>query len=1128
MKHVGARHRPIDWDQRSSGKVVYSGDLALPGMLDCAMLRSPHSHARILSIDTSQAAMMPGVKAVACVTDFAPGARYIHEGERDRAPFADQVVRFIGQEVAAVAADTRAQAQAAIRAIKVVYEPIDAPLNVDESLGGPYQSLHERPTHEPNVSRRVLREWGDFAAGLASSALSVGGKFRTQRQAHVCMETLITIAHWREDEKRLHVWTSTQAPYFIVKEVSQLLGLEKEQVVCHEVGVGGGFGAKSKICDVEAIVGLLSRKCGRPVRMRLVREEEFETTKTRHPFHINLKIHADRDGLLQAIEGDIKVDNGAFNHSGASVMGAGIKGLGMMYRPQGLKVAGALVDTAITPGGQYRGYGTTQTSFALESLVDELAEKLKIDPIELRLRNANQPGDVTLVGARLRTAGLAACLRKARDEIGWISEKASRKPGRGVGVAAAVHTSGSFTEPGSNRSDAAIDVYPDGHVRVRFGGADAGTGQRTIMAQIAADILGVAFERVEVLTMESDRTPFDMGSWSSRGTHFAGHAVRVCATETADRLKAIAAGQIGGSDLRLADGCVVNDAGLSMPLGDAARLSNEAVEGVLSVETSYVDPHMEPADKVTGRGNVSASYNFGVHAAIVEVDRRTGAVKVIDYVAVHDVGQPINPTLVEGQTIGGVAMGIGLALGEELIHEQGKMVNPAYINYAMPRAADLPRIRPYTVGDSDPNGPFGAKAIGECSINPPAATIANAVYDAIGVRIKDLPITPDKILDALAEKESRIRRFPIWNRPSRWWIELVRRFYGMGLLKILHTRNTIAVATVDPAPMESVLRPQKLTDAVASLSPDILPLGGGTDLNLQRRMRMIEPRALVAMKTVPELSGITRTPEYIEVGAATTLAKLQRALGADLPVLSEAIATIANPQVREMATVAGNLAQAKRCWFYRSGFNCYKRAGGLAPCYAIEGDHRFYHAAIDGHRCQATTPSDLATVLTALDAEAMIVGKIDDRIVPMSSFYTGPGETVLRNDEIIRAIRISASASQRTGAFSKLRLWEGDFAIVSCAISASIDSSGVWRDVRIVLGGVAPIPWRARASEARLEGRKPSWNYTRGALELELEAHAHPLKRNGWKIEAAIGVVEQAFALTQARSSAPRNLMAAE
>lgn len=1127
MKHVGARHRPIDWDQRSSGKVAYTGDLAMPGMVECAILRSPHPHARILSVDTAEAAAMPGVTAIVSASDFPPGARYMHEGERDRAPLADGVVRFIGQEVAAVAAETRAQAQAALRAIKVVYEPVDAPLNIGQSLGGPYQSLHERPTHEPNVSRRVLREWGDFALGLAKSTLSVGGKFRTQRQAHVCMETLITVAHWRPDEKRLHVWTSTQAPYFIVKEVSQLLGLEKEQVVCHEVGVGGGFGAKSKICDVEAIVGLLSRKCGRPVRMRLAREEEFETTKTRHPFHVDLKLHADADGLIHAIEGDVKVDNGAFNHSGASVMGAGIKGLGMMYRPEGLKVAGALVDTAITPGGQYRGYGTTQTSFALESLVDELSEKLGIDPIDLRLRNANQPGDVTLVGARLRTAGLVACLRKARDEIGWTAEKAHRKPGRGVGVAAGVHTSGSFTEPGSNRSDAAIDVFPDGHVRVRFGGADAGTGQRTIMAQVAADILGVPFESVEVLTMESDRTPFDMGSWSSRGTHFAGHAVRVCATETANRLKAIAAGQLGGGDLRLADGLVLNEAGDSMSIGDIARLSNEAVDGVLSVETSYVDPHMEPADKITGKGNVSASYNFGVHAAIVEVDRRTGAVKVVDYVAVHDVGQPINPTLVEGQTIGGVAMGIGLALGEELIHEQGKMVNPAYINYAMPRAADVPRIRPYIVGDGDPNGPFGAKAIGECSINPPAATIANAVYDAVGVRIRDLPITPDKILKALAEKEASARRFNVLLRPSRWWIGIVRRFYGMGLLKILHARNTIAVATVDPAPVQSVARPLKLTDAVSALAPDALPLGGGTDLNLRRRMRMVEPRTLIAMRAVPELLAIGRTEHHLEIGGAVSLAKVQRMLGGDIPILTDAIATIANPQVREMATVAGNLAQAKRCWFYRSGFNCYKRAGGLAPCYAIEGDHRFYHAAIDGHRCQAVTPSDLATVLTALDAQASIVGKIEDRTVPLGEFYTGPGETVLRDDEILRAIQIPDAATRRIAAFAKLRLWEGDFAVVSAAISATVEPNGAWRDVRIVLGAIAPIPWRARETESRLEGRKPSWNYIRAALETELESQAHPLKNNGWKIDAALGVAEQAFDLMRARGSAPA-VMAAE
>ena len=440
----------------------------------------------------------------------------------------------------------------------------------------------------------------------------------------------------------------------------------------------------------------------------------------------------------------------------------------MLYKPDGVDTVGRLVDTAMVPGGQFRGYGSTQTSFALECLMDELAAKLGVDPLELRRRNANLAGETTAVGARLGSARLVECLDAVRAAIGWDAARAQKRPGIGVGVASGVHVSGSYVGPGANRSDAAIDILPDSRVRIRFGGADAGTGQKTILAQIAAEELGVDIGAVDVLTMDSDRTPFDMGAWSSRGTHYGGHAVRQTALAAAAKLRTLAAAELGDEALVLENGVVRNARG-SVAIGELARRSNEAVEGVLSIETSFVEANVEMADRETGQGNVSASYNFAAHAARVTVDRRTGRVRLLDYVAAHDVGIAINPTLVETQAIGGTVMGIGPALGEEVIFEQGKMANPAFLHYALPRAGDLPRIRPILIEGGDPLGPYGAKAIGECGVNPPAAAIANAVHDAIGVRVRDLPITPDKILTALAAREGRTRRHALWRRPSRWW-----------------------------------------------------------------------------------------------------------------------------------------------------------------------------------------------------------------------------------------------------------------------------------------------------------------------------------------------------------------------
>ena len=1115
MKQVGRRVRGIDWQLRTSGQLAYVADIPLQGILHGAILRSPHSLARILGIETSAARRLPGVHAVITAADLPPGKRYVHEGAADRAPMAETVVRFVGEEVAAVAAETPEIAEAALRAIRVDYKVIAAPVTVAAALEPGATRLHERPTDQVNLSRKTVRDWGDYEAGRRAASVTVRGKFSFPRQAHACMETNGSLAHWDEAEQKLHFWCSTQAPYYIVLEVALALDLRRDQVVCHEVGVGGGFGSKSKICEHEVIAGALSRAAKRPVRLILSREEEFAATKSRHAFAIEMALHADKDGRLRAIEAELDIDNGAYNHSGVSVMGAALKSLGMLYRPDGLHATGRLIDTATLPGGQFRGYGSTQASFALECLVDELADKLGMDQVEIRRLNANLAGETTLVGAQLGSARLIECLEATREAIGWERERAQRRPGRGVGIASAVHVSGSHTQKDSNRSDAAIDVHLDGHIRVRFGGSDAGTGQRTILAQIAAEELGVPLERVEVLTMDSEQTPFDMGAWSSRGTHYGGHAVRKASFATAERLKALAAPRLGAGTLWLEDGMVCSETE-RLPIGEAVRFSNDARDGVLSTETSFVEESVVMADRETGRGNVSASYNFACHAAVVDVDQRTGKVSVLDYVAAHDIGLAINPTATEGQAIGGAVMGLGPALGEELIFEQGKLVNPAYLHYALPRAADVPHIRPILIEGGDPRGVYGAKAIGECSINPPGSVISNAVHDAIGVRIRDLPITPDKIMNALADRDGRRRRHRLWRRPSRWWIDIVRRLYARGLLDFLHRRATSIRAAVSSMPPQALVTPRTLPELLAELRPDTSPLGGGTDLQLQRKQGINNADRLVWTGGASELKSIESLKDgAVRIGGAVTLASLGEAFRERLPIVAEAIDTIAGTQIREMATVGGNLAQAKRCWFFRNGFGCYKRLGGLAPCYAIEGDHRFYHAVIGGHRCQATTPSDLATVFQALDGVAVLASREGERRVSIDRLYIGPGETVLAADEIIAAIELPASAFRRSGSFQKLGLWEGDFAVASVALTAVPGPNGTLEAPRLVFGGLAPTPWRAGACEGKISGRAVTAAELRRCLDGELDAAAHPLKRNGWKLDAAAGLAEKALEALQ-------------
>lgn len=1133
MTSVGARVRSLHWDEVTSGRERYAADNPPPGTLVGKILRSPWPFAIVERIAVDRARGLPGVRAVITASDFAPGMRYLHHGGplADRPPLADGLVRFVGQEVAAVAAESVEAVEGAIAAIEVDYRPIrHAPLDIDAARRATAARLHDRPTGEANVAVHDAGFWGDVTGGRAAGTITAEGTFWYPRVNHACMEPNTTLAWWHPDTEQLELWTSTQAPWFITTEVAHVLGLRAEQVVCRDVAVGGGFGSKSKVSEHEAIAAALSRASGAPVLVAFSRDEEFAATKPRHAFRTHLRIHADDAGRLRMFDAGIDVDNGAYNHYGPSVMKVGIKTLGSIYGPDGVEWDARLIDTALPPGGQFRGYGSPQVALALESLIDELAERQGIDPIEYRIRNANPPGSTTLCGARLGSARLVECLEAVRDAIDWADKRANRRAYRGVGVAAGMHGSGSYAFPDANRSEATIDVLADGRVRVRFGGADAGTGQRTILAQVAADELGVTAADVDVLMGDSELAPFDMGAWSSRGTHMGGHAVRKAASELGARLRQLAAEKLGeipdAIQLRAGRAEAPGSGGSAseaIELGDLVGASADAVDGCLSHTAAYVDDRMELFGADNPTPNVAASYTFAAHAVEVEVDPGTGQVRVLDYVAAHDVGRAINPTMVEGQIIGGVVQGLGAALGEELIYEGGRAVNPAYVDYALPRAADLPRIRPILVEGPEPAGPHGAKSVGEMPIVPPAPALVNAIYDAIGIRFRELPITPDKVLAALqatGDRPGSARSHRLWRRPDRWQIAAARWLYPRGLHTVLHRWGTRLARQPGSGPIQSIGAPTDRDDLVRQLAAatgrragrgTAAVIGGGTDLLAQRRQGLATPVRLLSVAEVDELKKIERRPDgSVSIGAAVTLARIERELEGDVPVLAETVRTIASAQIRAQATLAGNLAQAKRCWFFRNGFDCYKRGGVTCPCYAVLGDHRFHHAALGAHRCQAVTPSDLATTLVALDAEVAVASTAGERIVPAARLYRGPGETALRPGELIAAVVVDRSARARRAVFEKLALWSGDFALVAIAASAELDVAGRARDVRLVVGGLAPTPWRARAAEAALE-RRASVEAAVGALTQELDRTAHPLPGNAWKLDATVGLARRAL-----------------
>lgn len=1119
---VGARVANLDWAQRTDGSARYTADVSLPGTVVARVLRSPHPHARILSIDVTAAARASGVVGTLTARDL-PDQRYVHNGGplSDRYPLARDVVRYIGEEVAVVAAETVEQADAALRLIAVAYRPLPAVTTIADALADGAPLVHDGGP-AANVALRLRHRYGDAAAGRRRAVTTVTGRYRTGRQTQASMEPNTVLARWDEPSGRLELWVSTQAPYFIRKEVAHALELPIESVIVHEVAVGGGFGSKAKISEHEVLAAALARKAGRPVRLTLRRDEEFAATKPRHEFEIEMETGADRDGRLTHRDARMRVDNGAYNHSGPGVAVYASLLAGSMYRTSGVDVDADLVYTNKQPGGSFRGFGGPQVTFAVESQVDELAERVGMDPIDLRILNATRTGDVTHAGWRILSAALVECLESARELIGWDEKRELGGTGRGVGIAAAMHVTGAHVSAGADQASAGVGVGPDGRVQVRYGGADAGTWQETVLAQIAATELGVDPSAVEVLTMETGETPPDLGAWSSRGTFMSGNAVRAAARSAADTVRSHAAEKFGvpAAEVVLAEGLVVvgDD---RVPLGDMLGPLEHLVDGELRVDETYTAP-MEPVNLAEGISNVAPSYSFAVHAVEVEVDRDTGEVTVLDVVAAHDSGTAINPAGVAGQIYGGVAMGLGAALGEELIYEGGRLVNPAYISYPLPRARDLPPIRPVVIERPDPLGPYGAKGIGEITLIPTAAAVANAVAHAVGVRVRELPITPDKVLAGLHAQQGRRRSFNLWRRPDRWWVAALRWSYPRGLHTALHRYGTRLARMTGPVTPDQLVRPTTVKEAVELLSaPAAVPIAGGTDLLPARAQGLVRPLTLVDVSTVRSLSVTSETDAGdLRVGAGVSLADLLRSahLHRD-QALRKTVSMIASPQIREMATVGGNLCQQKRCWFYRNGFTCYKRGGVTCPCYAVDGDNRFYHAVAGAHRCQAVTPSDLATTLTALDARIGVAGPGGARTIGIERFFVGPGETALQPRELLVDALIPAGARRRTTRYEKLRLWEGDFAVVSVCASIAFDPHGRVADSRVVLGAVAPTPYRATATERAILGRRLDQR-TVAAASQAWASHAHPLRGNAWKVEAACGLV--ARCLSRCAPGAPQ------
>lgn len=724
-----------------AGKARYVDDLALPGMVHGKALRSPHPHARIRSINTAKARACPGVVAVLTAQDI-PGANSIGPIIKDQPVLCSDVVRYVGDPVALVAAETEAAAEAALARIEVDYEILEPVLD-------PLRALErDAPAVQPNgnIGSHFKVRRGDVQKAFSEAAVVIQRRFFTPRIEHAYMEPEAALAA-ADGEGGIIVYSSTQYAHRDREEVSRMLGLPQSRVRVRQMTTGGGFGGKLSP-HAQCYAALLAWKSGRPVKLRYRRDESLIASYKRHPYVTDMKLAAGRDGKIVAIEATFVGDTGAYLLEGRAVITKSVTHVAGPYFIPNIKADGYAVYTNTVPCGAFRGYGVPQAAFALESLMDELAGRLAIDPIELRIRNGLDTTCPTSTGQILRASvpfkQMLGRAKVAAESLRPLLKQAPEGRRRAIGVGCSTRSIGSIRTP--SRSTAIVSLHRDGSVTVACGSVDIGQGSDIMMAQVAAEELGASVERVEVISNDTAIAPDCESTSASRVTYVSGNAVRMAAAKVRARVLGLAAQDLGCApgDLKLMDGVVLyREQGMSL-----AQLFAKHTFHIITDIAEFI-PNTSPLDPETGQGSPAGTYSFSVHLALVEVDQGTGQARVLRYITFSDAGRTINPMTAAGQVHGGVAMGIGYALMEQLHLDQG-VTNSSFATYLIPTALDIPQEVPVEfVEDPEPTGPFGAKGFAEGSLDPAAAAIANAVSNAIGIRIERLPMTGERIYELL-------------------------------------------------------------------------------------------------------------------------------------------------------------------------------------------------------------------------------------------------------------------------------------------------------------------------------------------------------------------------------------------
>ncbi|GGA26636.1 xanthine dehydrogenase family protein molybdopterin-binding subunit [Paenibacillus physcomitrellae] len=732
---------PADLSAKLAGETRYLHDMNFPGQLVGAIYRSPYAHARILSINVEQAKQVEGVVAVLTADDL-PSYKYGPTKFKDWNLLAKDRVLFIGDEIVAIAAETKEAAQRALELVEVEFEPLPGLFDPEDSLKPGAPLLHEDV--EANKPMQVSVSRGDLEEGKRKAAIVKGGRYYSNRIYQGHLEPVGAIASW-SDEEGITIWAPSHIPYRARETYAAGFGLPEDKVRIIVPPIGGSFGSKY-VLKVHVIAAALAMATRRHVKIILDRYEDMITAHPRVPLTFDIEIGADEEGHFVYKELTVYADAGARVYWSPNVVSTVCTRADNIYHFGSVKSEGYLCYTNNSPTTCMRGFGNAEMLFAVESVIDEIALDLNMDPAELRLKNIVHQGDTTLHGYRLDTCKLDECIEKVKELSGW-HRRSSLPPYRGLGLAVANHVSGfRAIDPRFDGSTAVIRLKQDGEIEVETGEVELGQGMSLTYARIASMILGIPEAAILVKSGDTGRYPFGIGTLASRSTVMGGNAVQKAARSLAVKLKELARETLGeAADFR--EGAAVLE-GQTYSLSEMASWYRARHAGEeLEIKETYV-PDTDLPD-ATYFGHPSPNYPFAAHVAEVEVDPDTGRTKVIGYWAVHDSGTIIHETMAKGQVLGAIAQGIGWVTMEDLLVKEGKVMNPSMMDYRMPGAKDMPEAEVFFIEGEDPNGPLGAKSIGEVALDPVPGAIANAIAHATGKRGYALPLSAEKVWKSL-------------------------------------------------------------------------------------------------------------------------------------------------------------------------------------------------------------------------------------------------------------------------------------------------------------------------------------------------------------------------------------------